>query len=352
MSKAGCGFPQAVPARISLGLCFFLFAGAWSLSAGEEAYNKWSHKKISVTLDGKEFPVLVNRLTQKIEYIWLEGKYAPADAASGNTLRSIPKLNPPKKSAKLAGKEFTADAQQKIVVKGAFPKWGAPLISVFILFFSGAGIFLYFKYFFKNREMAFIDSAESRPWHRGAEKIKQMLWVAKVKPASREEIAASAGAGDATETVQTGVKILRFPNGRMQVREQYKNGKLHGIQRSYYESGILQAEVHYENGAIHGVWKKYHEEGQLIYVSAPYVNGEQSGMAIRFYPTGALQMESQYEKNKKEGAEREYYENGRLAIENHYHQGELHGPSRIYAFNGTLEKEIFYEWGALSEKKP
>ena len=55
------------------------------------------------------------------------------------------------------------------------------------------------------------------------------------------------------------------------------NGKIHGMEKEYYESGALWFENTYENGERHGIVKAYYESGALCQ-ETPYVNGKILGI--------------------------------------------------------------------------
>ena len=50
----------------------------------------------------------------------------------------------------------------------------------------------------------------------------------------------------------------RYPNGKLKLLENYKNGMQHGLSSYYYENGIKSKEGNYENGKENGVWKIAH----------------------------------------------------------------------------------------------
>ncbi len=43
----------------------------------------------------------------------------------------------------------------------------------------------------------------------------------------------------------------------------FKNGKLNGVQKEYYESGEIKSERTYKDGKRNGVLKKYYKSGNL-----------------------------------------------------------------------------------------
>jgi antitoxin component YwqK of YwqJK toxin-antitoxin module len=63
----------------------------------------------------------------------------------------------------------------------------------------------------------------------------------------------------------------------------YKEGKLDGMQKRYYESGALYKEEPYVKGKRHGLVKKYRESGKLM-TEVDYKNG-QPGTILKEYLT-------------------------------------------------------------------
>jgi len=79
--------------------------------------------------------------------------------------------------------------------------------------------------------------------------------------------------------------------------ENYQNGKLDGLRKTYYGNGNLEAEENYKNGKLDGLRKTY-------------------------YSNGNLDSESNYKAGKKEGPVKTYYENGNLKEEFIFKEGK------------------------------
>lgn len=45
---------------------------------------------------------------------------------------------------------------------------------------------------------------------------------------------------------------------------EFKNGKLNGVSKAYYENGNLKLEVNFKDGKKNGLSKEYYENGKLI----------------------------------------------------------------------------------------
>ena len=53
----------------------------------------------------------------------------------------------------------------------------------------------------------------------------------------------------------------------------FKNGKLDGLKKQWYENGQLSVEGNFKNGELDGLQRSWYENGQLNY-EVNYKNGE------------------------------------------------------------------------------
>jgi len=163
-----------------------------------------------------------------------------------------------------------------------------------------------------------------------------------------------------------------YPNKQLSEEFQYKNGKLHGLGRNWYENGQKMAlltfvnglkngsiTLWYENGQIsemgnyinnnlNGIKTKWSENGQLV-GKYKYVNSELIFSTVYiYYPNG--QLKQMYGKQEDDSDEWKYvakldgnwthwYENGQKKQEQHYDDGVLNGSIKSWHENGQLECE-------------
>jgi len=76
---------------------------------------------------------------------------------------------------------------------------------------------------------------------------------------------------------------LFYPDGTLQVSEQYKNGELQGARKIYSSKGVLTEESEYLNGILNGKKKTYSDDGQLL-SEFDFENG-QIGHSVFWYDT-------------------------------------------------------------------
>lgn len=79
----------------------------------------------------------------------------------------------------------------------------------------------------------------------------------------------------------TGIVETFYSNGQLEFKETYKNGKLDGPHKSYYENGELKSEG---NGV--GVYKEYYNNGRIkeeIDENGSYKRYERNGKLMEKY---------------------------------------------------------------------
>lgn len=98
--------------------------------------------------------------------------------------------------------------------------------------------------------------------------------------------------------------------------ENYRDGKLEGEKKIFYEDKSLAEEATYVNDKITGKRKLYSPKGAVL-EELTYVNGELHGPAKFYNDQGELMSEGNYKNDKHHGNWR-YYENGELTRQKEY----------------------------------
>lgn len=113
-----------------------------------------------------------------------------------------------------------------------------------------------------------------------------------------------------------GIRELYYPDGTVNVRERYANGKITDLYEYFHPNGQLELKGYYIGGAMYGIWKKYDDAGHLL---------EEVTMAD----------------NEEQGPFREYHPNGKLKAEGAYLNGPNEdGTLKLYDEEGQLQKEM------------
>ncbi len=93
---------------------------------------------------------------------------------------------------------------------------------------------------------------------------------------------------------------------------EHKDGKRHGVSRSYYEDGkIVHNEVRYNMGRKNGITNSYYKNAQLYY-SVKYVDGKREGILRKYYETSELMAEVPYKKGDAQSGLIEYQKSGEI----------------------------------------
>lgn len=115
--------------------------------------------------------------------------------------------------------------------------------------------------------------------------------------------------GQVRNRERVGKWIYYHPDTEKTMREEnYVNGKLDGLQTTYFPNGDTTKSEEYENGVLNGLVKIY-AQGEILQKYYTYKNGELNGLVKYFDEKGNLIAEGNYKSNKKTGVWKTY-ENG------------------------------------------
>ena len=144
--------------------------------------------------------------------------------------------------------------------------------------------------------------------------------------------------------VKDGVQQKFHPNGKLQFRGTYRNGKPVGVHLYYNEKGDLVQKIYYENGQQ--VKEEDYENGKLtgLAISA---NGHTRDVKF-FYEDGQLKTHIVYQNDGI--AETGYHKNGKIKWEKYYRNHQKHGTWTYYDENGVKVRTQVYEHGKLVEE--
>ena len=98
--------------------------------------------------------------------------------------------------------------------------------------------------------------------------------------------------------------------------ENYKNGKLDGVKKTYFKTGELAEETMYKDGKKEGMYKVFLENGTVV-EEASFKNDQYEGPAIFRNPAGAIVSKGNFVKNERKGIW-EFYEEGKLIKKEKY----------------------------------
>ncbi len=133
---------------------------------------------------------------------------------------------------------------------------------------------------------------------------------------------------------KTGEWRVYFGDGALALLENYKNGKLDGQQKAFYETGELKAIASLTNGTLLE-WKQFYKSGQLEILVIPIAEKKQHWKY--YYKDGTLkEEESINEEGERDGAYKAYYQNGKLSRSATFKDGKLIGEWKNNDEDGKL----------------
>ena len=106
-----------------------------------------------------------------------------------------------------------------------------------------------------------------------------------------------------------------------------------------------------EADKISGCIEKKYDSSVNIWIETPYKNGKVDGIAKEYYEKGKLARETPYKNGKREGIEKWYYESGNLESEIPHKNDEAHGNLKYYTEDGKLLALLKAENGKITSGK-
>lgn len=130
----------------------------------------------------------------------------------------------------------------------------------------------------------------------------------------------------------TGVCVSYFPNGKLERKASFSNGKDNDTAYVYYESGDIQAFIIHVDGVEHGTWGYWYDNGA----------DNHSEQQVAWGNT--------YNMGQKIGTWYFFNENGDTTKVLKYENDMLHGECRYFYENGSIKKSVFYKNNKMDGK--
>jgi uncharacterized protein len=129
---------------------------------------------------------------------------------------------------------------------------------------------------------------------------------------------------------------------------QYKEGQLNGVSKTFYPQGMIKGIYSNENGNEIGTSKEFSPNGLLL---TEYENSspDVEGKIIKYFSDGSIKLEGSIMNNHFYGTVKSYFPNGKLERVGSYNgNGSYDGFWTDYFSNGTISDEYSYENGILN----
>jgi uncharacterized protein len=159
----------------------------------------------------------------------------------------------------------------------------------------------------------------------------------------------------------------KYRNGNIAYKADFKNNKVIGEYKRYYESGPVKSIIKYDKYGNKGkvvffwddgtkmavgnyvnqnvkdsIWLYYATDGILIMLES-YKNGKKDGISKKFWRNGKPSQEVPWENDMVNGAYREFYESGKTLVETGYKKGVNDGLFFRYYESNRIAIKGFYK---------
>lgn len=145
------------------------------------------------------------------------------------------------------------------------------------------------------------------------------------------------------------VSIMYYPNGKVLTYGIYLKSKKDSVWTTWNEEGRLLMKETYKNDLLNGEKRLYFIPSDKEFVkevcinSTNYLNGEIEGPFKEYYPSGQLRKTGQYLNHKREGEWISYEMDGKKMAIERYYKGQKHGWFIGYNADGSEgEKRYFF----------
>ena len=138
--------------------------------------------------------------------------------------------------------------------------------------------------------------------------------------------------------------IRKFTSsGTLTLYQEYKDGLLNGKSKTYYESnpGKIKQEDNYINNLKDGLSVWFTPTGDTI-AKYKYVNGKLEGVQRSFFAGNKIMLEENYVNNIQSGSYVEYFENGKVKTTGNYIDGKMNGNWQEFDETGNKTQEGIY----------
>lgn len=146
-----------------------------------------------------------------------------------------------------------------------------------------------------------------------------------------------------------GKHIYMKKNGDTTKWENYKNGLLDGIKRTYYSDSRIKREVNYKLGVLDGAFKIYNLEGVVI-EEINYKAGKKHQESMYYYDDGKPLKIEHWNMGVKNGAFKIFYYQGHVQEERTFKKGKKEGWYKLYYPDSKVKNESLFEKDVLIEE--
>jgi antitoxin component YwqK of YwqJK toxin-antitoxin module/Tfp pilus assembly protein PilF len=142
---------------------------------------------------------------------------------------------------------------------------------------------------------------------------------------------------------EEGRKIGFTVHGDTSLLENYSAGMQQGESRTW-DDGKLDIVAFYKDDKLDGPYKRYYQNGALK-TEGTYHSGNQEGEWKQYHPNGKLKSIQHFVNDKAEGPFKEYFDDGTPSSDLMQSGGKMTGDAKYYDYDGKLSSVFSYEGG-------
>ena len=141
----------------------------------------------------------------------------------------------------------------------------------------------------------------------------------------------------------SGQAVDRYPWGGLKAQASFRNGKMSGICRRWYENGRLREESGFADGELHGRQLRWFASGR-IRLKGELRHGRMDGAWRTWHENGVIRQERGYQDGEAHGLWREWFASGRIRSLRRLRRGAYAGLQSEWHENGNLRFQAT-AWG-------
>tara|TARA_B110000285_G_C15131885_1_gene624166 strand:- start:2462 stop:3547 length:1086 start_codon:yes stop_codon:yes gene_type:complete len=131
--------------------------------------------------------------------------------------------------------------------------------------------------------------------------------------------------------------------------ENYKNGRLDGVKRIYYNGSKIKSEITYKEGLMEGPFKVYNREGTII-EEISYSKGKRNKECNYYYDDGKPLKTENWNDGEKHGEFKTFFYGGSIQESSSYTRGLKDGWFTVYYTSGIAKNRMLYKKDVLTEE--
>jgi len=148
----------------------------------------------------------------------------------------------------------------------------------------------------------------------------------------------------------SGLRERFYENHQLELKENYLDNKLHGLSIYWDSNGVKKAELNYSKGLLNGYLRRWYNENQMQ-LEISYMDGKENGIETTWYPNRNVKSQNSFKNGLLHGSVKKWYEGNNLEFEENYTDNLKDGIQLEYYSNGQIQKKELWKKGTQLSKE-